>query len=66
MAKNELIQPQFGKKKMVRGYIPVLKKEETGAKKADIDPDLLKYWGREVDLSLIPDHTGDTPVLKED
>ena len=55
MARMELIQPQFGKKKMVRGYIPQVKKEETGAKKADIDPDLLKYWGREVDLNLIPD-----------
>lgn len=47
------IKPVFGKKRMVRNNLKTRKKEETVKKKETINPDVLKYFGDEIDLEAM-------------
>lgn len=55
LEKTLAVQPEFGKKKMVKTIFKTQKKEKTAAKDNEIDPDVLKYLGSDVNLDLIPD-----------
>lgn len=55
MALKELVHPDHGKKKMVRENVPLFKKKGKTIKKDEQDPDIIKYFGNDVDLNQIPD-----------
>jgi len=55
MALKELVVASPGKKKMVRSNVPLVTKAENILKQEDKDPDLTRYFGTDVDITLIPD-----------
>ena len=55
MLKNQMVQREFGKKKMVRESMPEVTKRSKKGKKQIKNPDIAYYFGEEIDLDKIPD-----------
>jgi hypothetical protein len=63
MAKKELVRAEPGKIKMIRSNVPYHAKYQEKKKVDKIDRDVIKYFGADVDLSLIPDAPTPKPAV---
>ena len=63
MAKKELVRAEPGKIKMNRSNVPDHAKYQEKKKVDKKDRDVLKYFGADVDLSLIPDASTPKPAV---
>lgn len=53
LEKTQAVKPIPGKKAMVKKILNTQRKEKMVKKEAEIDPDILKYFGRDVNLDDI-------------
>lgn len=66
MAKKESVRAEPGKIKMVRSNVPDHAKYQEKKKVDRKDRDVIKYFGDQVDLSLIPDAPTPKPEAQEE
>lgn len=66
MARKELVRAEAGKRKMIRSNVPDHARYQEKKKIDRKDRDVIKYFGDDVDLSLIPDAPTPKPQVQEE